>query len=79
MKLLVLGAVLAATVMGALPASAEIVVRGDGVVVRQHSDNGRHEGWRHEGWRHHHAECREVRVKTRLANGTVIYKTRRSC
>lgn len=81
MKLLVLGAVLAATVIGALPASAEVVVRGggDGVVVREHSDYGRHEGWRHEGWRRHHAECREVRVRTRLANGTVIYKTRRSC
>lgn len=83
MKLLVLGAVLAATVMGALPASAQIVIqeRGDRdrVVVREHMDNGRHEGWRREGWRRHRAECREVRVRTRLPNGNVIIKTRRSC
>ena len=78
MKLLVLGAVLAATVMGALPASAQVVIqeRGgrDGVVVREHMDRGRH-----EGWRRHHADCRVVRVKTRLPNGNVIIKTRRSC
>ena len=76
MKLLVLGAVLAATVMGALPASAEVVVRGgsDGVVVREHRDEGRH-----EGWRRHHAECRVIHVKTRLPNGNVIVKTRREC
>ena len=76
MKLLVLGAVLAATVMGALPASAQIVVqdRSDRVVVREHMDRGRHEGWRRS-----HADCRVVRVKTRLPNGNVIIKTRRSC
>lgn len=84
MKLLVLGAVLAATVMGALPASAQIVVqergdRNERVVVREHSDYGRHEGWRHEGWRRHHADCRVVRIKTRMPNGNVIIKTRRSC
>lgn len=86
MKLLVLGAVLAATVMGALPASAQIVIqeRGDRdrVVVRERMDNGRHEGWergRHNGWRRHHNDCRVVRVKTRLPNGNVIIKTRRSC
>lgn len=81
MRLLVLGAVLAATVMGALPASAQIVIqeRGDRdrVVVRH--DNGRHEGWRHRSWRRDHADCRVVRVKTRLPNGNVIIKTRRSC
>jgi hypothetical protein len=78
MKLLVLGAVLAATVMGALPASAQVVIqeRGDRdrVVVRERMDNGRH-----NGWRRHHNECRVVRVKTRLPNGNVIIKTRRSC
>ncbi len=80
MKLFVMGAVIAATVMGALPASAQVVVqermgdRGTRVVVREHSDNGRH-----EGWRRHHADCRVVRVKTRLPNGNVIIKTRRSC
>lgn len=90
MKLLVMGAVIAATVIGALPASAQVVVQermgdhGARVVVREHSDRGRHEGWRHEsrrydGWRRHHADCRVVRVKTRLPNGNVIIKTRRSC
>ena len=87
MKFLVMSAVIAATVIGALPASAQVVVqermdRGDRherVVVREHSDRGRHEGWRHDGWRRHHADCRVVRVKTRLPNGNVIIKTRRSC
>jgi hypothetical protein len=81
MKILVLSAAIAATVIGALPASAQVVIRegGDRVVVREHRDNGRHEGWRHDGWRRHHADCRVVRVKTRLPNGNVIIKTRRSC
>jgi hypothetical protein len=83
MRLLVLSAAIAATVLGALPASAQITIqdRGDRdrVVVREHSDRGRHEGWRHNNWRRHHADCRVVRVKTRLPNGNVIIKTRRSC
>ena len=78
MKLLVLGAVLAATVLGALPAAAQVEIRTGGdrdrTVVRERVDNGRHEGWRRS-----HAECRVVRVKTRLPNGNVIIKTRRSC
>jgi hypothetical protein len=82
MKLLILGAVIATTVLGALPASAQIVIqergaRSERVVV--HSDRGRHEGRRHDGWRRHAADCRVVRVKTRLPNGNVIIKTRRSC
>jgi hypothetical protein len=46
----------------------------DNVVVREHVDKGHH-----YGWRHHHAECRVVRVKTRLPNGNVVVKTRRDC
>jgi hypothetical protein len=85
MKILVLSAAIAATIIGALPASAQVVIqerssdRGASVVVREHSDRGRHEGWRHDGWRRHHADCRVVRVKTRLPNGNVIIKTRRVC
>ena len=80
MKLLVLGAVLGAMVVGgALPASAQIVVRdrdrNAAVVVHE----GRHEGWRHEGWRRHHAECRVIKVRKTLPNGNVIVKTRRTC
>ena len=78
MKFLVLSAAIAATVLGVLPASAQIVVQersgGDRVVVRQHSDSGRH-----NGWRRHRNECRVVKTKTRLPNGNVIIKTRRSC
>jgi hypothetical protein len=73
MKKLILCAAIAATVMGALPASAQVVVRerGDAVVVR----TGDRDGFRHR--RHH--DCRVVKVRTRLGNGTVIVKTRRMC
>jgi Ni/Co efflux regulator RcnB len=83
MKLFVLSAVIGATLLGALPASAQIVIRDrDDAVVVRHMDRGRHEGWnrgRHEGWRNHHADCRVVRVRTRLANGDVIVRSRRTC
>ena len=79
MKLLVLGAVLGAMVVGTLPASAEIVVRGgdEGMVVR--SDRDRHEGRRHESWRRHQAECRVVKVRTHLPNGNVVVRSQRTC
>jgi hypothetical protein len=61
--------------VGAGPVSAQVVVHDrDDVVVREHVDHGHH-----YGWRHHRAECRIVRVKTRLPNGNVIVKTRRDC
>jgi len=75
MKLFVLSAVIGATLLGALPASAQIVIRDrDDAVVVRHMDCGRH-----EGWRNHHADCRVVRVRTRLANGDVIVRSRRTC
>ena len=78
MKLLVLGAVLGAMVVGTLPASAEMVVRDrdrdEAVVVHEHSNMGRH-----LGWRRHYAECRVVKIKKTLPNGNVIVKTRRTC
>ena len=75
MKALVLTAALGAMVLGTLPASAEIVVRErhNGVTIR-HVDRGHH-----HGWRRHRAECKTVKVRTRLPNGNVIIKTRRSC
>jgi hypothetical protein len=84
MKMLVIGAALGATLLGALPATAQVVVRerGDAVVVhRDHYDRGRHYGWyrgHHYGWRSH-ADCRTVRVKTRTPSGDVIIRTRRTC
>lgn len=77
MRLVVLGAAVGALLVGASAASAEVVIRdrdNDNVVVRRHFDEGHH-----HGWYRHHAECRTVRVKTRLPNGNVIIKTRREC
>ncbi len=79
MKIAILGAVIVATVIGALPASAEVVVRagGDGIAVQE-----RHHGWeqgRHRGWRNSHAECRTVRSRIVTPSGRVIIKTRRTC
>ncbi|HZH84873.1 MAG TPA: hypothetical protein VFD87_17120 [Phototrophicaceae bacterium] len=75
MKLVVMCAAVGAVLASIAPASAEVVVRDrDAVVV--HHDNGWH---RHHGWYRSHAECRTVRVRTKLPNGNVIVKTRRSC
>ena len=75
MRMVVLGAAVGALLVGAVPVSAQVVVRDrDSVVVREHVDHGHH-----YGWYRHHAECRTVRVKTRLPNGSVIVKTRREC
>jgi hypothetical protein len=75
MRMVVLGAAVGAVLVGAGPVSAQVVVHDrDNVIVREHVDRGQH-----YGWRYHHAECRVVRVKTRLPNGNVIVKTRRDC
>jgi len=75
MRMVVLGAAVGTLLLGAIPASAQVVVhdRND-VVVHRNYDRGHH-----YGWYRHHAECRTVRVRTRLPNGNVIIKTRRSC
>ncbi len=76
MKFAIMGAVLAATVMSALPASAEVVIRaGEGGVAV----GARHNDARHNNWRRHRAECRTVRTRTVTPSGRVIIKTRRSC
>ena len=75
MPMVVLGAAFGAMLIGAVPVSAQVVVHDrDDVAVREHADRGHH-----YGWYRHHAECRTVRVKTRLPNGNVIVKTRRDC
>lgn len=85
MKKVVLCAAIGALLVGAIPASAQVVIRDrDDVVVREneHRDRGHHYGWyrgHHYGWYRSHAECRSVRVRTTLPNGTVIVKTRRDC
>jgi hypothetical protein len=70
MKAVILGVAMGALVLGALPASAEVVVRGThhGVVVKD---------VHHRHYARHH--CRTVKVKTRLPNGNVVIKTRRHC
>jgi hypothetical protein len=76
MKLLILGAVIGATLLGALPASAEVVVRERVVVGDRDHDR---DGWRRESWRRHHAECRTVRERITTPRGRVIIKTHRTC
>jgi hypothetical protein len=72
MKLLIIGAAAAATLFAAMPAFAEVVVRGPGAGVTVHEGN-------HLGWRRHHAECRVVKVKTRRPDGSIVIRTRRTC
>jgi hypothetical protein len=75
MRLVVLAAAVGTMLVGAGPASAEVVIHERGnVAVHRHVDRGHH-----YGWYKHRAECRTVRVRTRLPNGNVIIKTRRSC
>ena len=73
MKFAIMGAIIAATVISALPASAEVVVRaGEGGVAvgeRHHDGN----------WRRHHAECRTVRTRTVTPSGRVVIRTHRTC
>jgi hypothetical protein len=76
MKMLIIGAAIGATLFGALPATAQVVVqdRGNATVVhRDRYDHGHRYGYRA------HADCRTVRVKTRTPSGNVIIKTRRVC
>jgi hypothetical protein len=75
MRMVVLYAAVGLALASVVPASAQVVIRDrNDVVVREHADRGHH-----YGWYRHHAECRVVKVRTRLPNGDVIVKTRRSC
>lgn len=75
MRMVVLTAAVGTMLASAAPVSAQVVVRDrNDAMVREHVDHGHH-----YGWYRHRAECREVKVRTRLPNGDVIVKTRRSC
>jgi hypothetical protein len=76
MKALMICAAAGALLAGALPASAEVVVREGGVVVR--TDNHHRAGYHHV-YHRSYASCRVIKVKTRRANGTVVIRTRRVC
>ena len=76
MRLAILGAVIGATLLGALPASAEVVIRaGEGGVAVHERDGNRHRN----DWRRHRAECRVVRERTVTRSGRVIIRTHRTC
>jgi hypothetical protein len=65
MKTFILAAAVGALALtAAVPAQAVVVVKERGAVVIH---------------KRHHSDCRVVKVKTRLPNGNVIVKTRRSC
>lgn len=79
MKKLILMAA-AAGVLMTVPAMAESVVigtRGAAVTIR---DNDHRDHWRERRhWREHRAECREVTVRSRRPDGTVVIRKSRSC
>jgi len=80
MRSFVLSAAIVATILGALPASAEVVIRaGEGGVAVHERDGDRNDMRHSEGWRRHHAECRTVRERIETPSGRVIYKTRSTC
>ena len=86
MRLLIIGAAAAATLFALLPASAQVVIQTPGVGVAvgdgYHRDRSYHRArvyHRERDWRRHRADCRVVKVRTRLPNGNVVIKTRRTC
>ena len=90
MRRFMICAVIGATMLGALPASAQIAIQERAYIGVRHDrdDYGwrhRHHGWRHHyGWRHRYwrdgyAYCGVVRVRTRLPNGVIVIRTRRTC
>jgi hypothetical protein len=60
-----------AAAVGALALSAAVPAKAVVVVKERHGAVVIH--------KRHHAECRVVKTRTRLPNGNVIVKTRRSC
>jgi hypothetical protein len=82
MRLAIMGAVIGATLVGALPASAEVVIRaGEGGVAIHERDGYRHrdEYRGHRRWHRAYAECRVVRERIVTPSGRVIIRTHRRC
>jgi hypothetical protein len=86
MKHLMMGAVVgAALLFGAAPAGAEVVVKekvGSGTVGVRVGVHPTYRHWRHRHhrtWRSGYASCKVVRVRTRLPNGKIVIKTRKTC
>jgi hypothetical protein len=82
MRLAIIGAVIGATVLGALPASAEVVIRAGegGVAVHERDGDRDRDSYRHrDDWRRHHAECRMVRERIVTRSGRVIFRMHRTC
>jgi len=87
MKIFLMGAAVGAMLWGALPAAParadSVTVRAgeNGVAVRTNSGyhRDRHHRYYRSGWRSHYAGCRTVHVRTRLPNGNVVVRTRRTC
>jgi len=76
MKSAILGAGVAAVLVASVPVSAQVAVRDrEDVIIRDHE----HVWKRHRSWYRDRAECRTVRIRTRLPDGQVIIKTKHSC
>lgn len=76
MKSVALGVAVAAMFAAINPTSGQAVVRDrDDVIIRDH-EHGRN---RDRSWYRDRAECRTVRIRTRLPDGQVIIKTKHSC
>jgi hypothetical protein len=81
MRLVILGAVIGATLLGVLPASAdEVVIRAGEGGVAIHERDGDRDGYRHrERWQRDYAECRWVSERIVKPSGRVFVRRYRSC
>ena len=84
MQKFVLGAVIGAALLCALPASAQVVVHesvgvGVGVGVAQPHPYWRHHHRHRHHWRGSYASCTVQHVRTRRPDGSIVVRTRRIC
>ncbi|HVZ51737.1 MAG TPA: hypothetical protein VG986_07210 [Pseudolabrys sp.] len=72
----IIGAAIGATLLCALPASAQVVVHESATIGVAHP----HRHWHHRHhWRGAYASCTVQHVRTRRKDGTVVVTTRRLC